>query len=382
MAHLLLLDWKFILPNTNPCLSKKLEKYTKSKDERDNLLVLKISSEGYWKFMKSDDKWVYFNDINFCKYIEDGDCVYYHKDRCLLNENQTNKFISNLEEFQTCLKEQFNPMPFLTICIDIRNDNFMKNLQRCLNHNFCHPRLRNDRLYLTWDDKSNCISSENIHNYIDHLLVQKNINRCNLIGRFDKNTQEYLKCIIEKHDNEVSGIFHISNIEKKSGSYIYTFSIQGKFAGKDQDVNVPYSRYNFHSHPKKAYENNNVKYGWPSSTDFLGVYNLGQRTMFHCVSSVEGVYIIFMNNYWFETEDRIPDDFILYSFNIDKNTDDINNFIKNVNSITYNGHGIFNVSFLPWSKIQNNFHITYGKLGQSCLMSDLAYLQYKSDDEN
>ena len=71
---------------------------------------------------------------------------------------------------------------------------------------------------------------------------------------------------------------------------------------------LPPGMYNFHSHPREAYETANVKFGWPSAQDYVGFLMafLEDGTVMHLVTTIEGMYIMSMSEYCLENKGNLP----------------------------------------------------------------------------
>jgi len=127
-----------------------------------------------------------------------------------------------------------------------------------------------------------------------NILKQKDI------FKIDKHTVTQLKkypfskCTLNKNKSctqkEIAGSLSLikNNLKLDKSSIIY---------GNEEGVPIVKSFYNFHSHPKEAYEKYNVKYAIPSSQDYIGyihsVYK--HNTRCHFIAAIEGVYIISMS---------------------------------------------------------------------------------------
>ena len=99
---------------------------------------------------------------------------------------------------------------------------------------------------------------------------------------------------------EVSSSFFLDNPkEDKDGQIIWEIvrDIKGnKNIGQEESVWIDEARYNFHTHPREAYLSHKVKVGYPSAQDYITFVKMAvydkNKTIFHCVITVEGIYTI------------------------------------------------------------------------------------------
>ena len=77
--------------------------------------------------------------------------------------------------------------------------------------------------------------------------------------------------------------------------------------GKEMGVSIAPGMYNFHSHPKGAYETAKVEFGWPSAQDYVGFLMafLEDDTILHLVTTLEGLYIMSMSEYCLENKTKL-----------------------------------------------------------------------------
>ena len=155
----------------------------------------------------------------------------------------------------------------------------------------------------------------------------------------------FSKCTLNKNKSctqkEIAGSLSLiqNKLKLDKSSIIY---------GDEEGVPIVKSFYNFHSHPKEAYEKYNVKYAIPSSQDYIGyihsVYK--HNTRCHFIAAIEGVYIISMSksfcnmriiNTLFETQKSTKHliNFIKKKYNENNLENDWLAYIKQVNSILY-----------------------------------------------
>jgi len=203
-------------------------------------------------------------------------------------------------------------------------------------------------------------------------LIKKNYSIINL--SFSKNCIDFFKLIpldiISK--KEIAGSLHV--IYTKNNISFLDIKKETLIIGNETGVDIVQGLYNFHSHPKAAYETNNITLAWPSSQDYIGflLAAIEDNTICHFVISLEGIYIISLEQYWFDylqnnQKNKINqiDDigaFILDKYNVkilDLNNHTPISYLNYVNKITYFNKYIFQVQFLYWKNVTNNFYIKY-----------------------
>ena len=211
---------------------------------------------------------------------------------------------------------------------------------------------------------------------------------CKIRIKFNKETIDFLKnlCYTGMYiknnkfvQNEMAGSL-ILNINDQ-GYYDIVVKKEHIITGKEEEVYVVKSRYNFHTHPENAYIKNKVSDGHPSGQDYLGYLQAIKQygTVFHCVVAIEGMYIISLKEYWC-FQDRIysiPENTIEDIFNIEHDSMSHILYMKTVNKLSYKKNPLFNVYFLEWDKYDTIFSIYSSKEENNCLISDENYNLHK-----
>lgn len=290
---------------------------------------------------------------------------------CKINDKSTEKISEILE----CLKSKFKN--FSIMCyLDIHKDDFKDKLNMFTTNRFTEPIIIQDKMCLVHCEK-NC-DIDYIKEKVEYALTQyfNNSKSCELECRFSEQCLNYLKQICYTHNNEVGGEMYISKIE--NGICIIDVLFKNTILGSEDAVQIPKLRINYHSHPKKAYKTYGVKYGWPSATDFMGFFELRNNTIFHCVTSLEGIYIMYFNDFWNDKLNTIPDTFIK-KYDFDKHTDDYGPdiVVKKMNRVKYKNHPVINVKLLKWEENNPDFKISFKKCQNSCSISQQMFINYK-----
>jgi hypothetical protein len=148
--------------------------------------------------------------------------------------------------------------------------------------------------------------------------------------------------------------------------------------GEEENVDAVWSRYNFHTHPKKAYENQGVVRGWPSSQDFVGFLLLDNETIFHTVVTLEGIYVISLSPDWKGKLKDINKKYILKHYDINhKRLITFDKYIEEINSKKYKGGQLFVVKYLSWEKTGDIFPIYFAKTKDKCIVTEETFKMYK-----
>ena len=149
--------------------------------------------------------------------------------------------------------------------------------------------------------------------------------------------------------------------------------------GDEEEVDAVWSRYNFHTHPKKAYENHGVVRGWPSSQDFVGFLELDNETIFHTVVTLEGIYIISLSSEWKGKLKDINKKYISKHYDIDHESQiTFDQYIDKINAKKYKGSQLFDVIFLTWKKASETFPVYFAKTKDKCLATEEVFKMYKN----
>ena len=236
--------------------------------------------------------------------------------------------------------------------------------------------------------RKNKSANDNVRSRLNHSSIKNKIKyldiedknhslKCTLYAKFTPETVEYLKKINRPTDSdkELSGSLVVSKVinTDSDGKIVFELSSNPNsvISGLEEEVDAVWSRYNFHTHPKKAYENHGVKNGWPSSQDFVGFLDLKNHTIFHTVVTLEGVYIISLSKDCDENINKINRKYILKHYNIN-HLDNITpkQYINKVNAKKYKGKKLFDVIYMNWNNATQIFPVFFEKTKGSCLVTD------------
>jgi len=373
--------------------NKKLEKcknFPKGSFKYQRGVLFIIPKEILKKLEQSDDKIGYCNSKEFIKNVKEYYYIFYGKEELCYVEicDESN----NIETAINSLDKEFDN---IVISIPIKERNFKKCTHTLLKNSYIHPHISNispfgepikHSVLLTKKDQTN-YKFDQLVQELEYLLQQYKNDTCNLYARFDNEAIKFLKGASYKGfsknkdgkvtQKEIGGILRVKRIEDN----VVVIGADEKSAslGEEESVNVSMSRYNFHSHPKEAYVRHSVKKAWPSIVDYNGFMKLGKNTIFHCVATIEGIYILSFTSHWVDKLKSIPHSFINKNFDISHSFNYTPyEYVRKVNSIKYKGKPIFIVKFLPWENADSIFSISFGKDGLNCFYKEESLDNYNS----
>ena len=245
------------------------------------------------------------------------------------------------------------------------------------------------------------------------------INTCECLSTFPITTVNYLESLVYDNKFEVSGELNLvkshdtifnkynkrCNCIKKIFYNVYNITTSNVSDGNSDNAKMVESRFNFHVHPESAYKMFNCELGWPSKDDYITFLQtfLKYDTAFHCVISVEGIYVISVNANMVSTIYGLKDGDSrdLFDKNVDKyiNIDKTGytsskgyemNGINIVDGHTYElainnfefpdtddvlselrNQKLFKLCFLSWNDLKNpdldiGFCVTFPKVNNTC----------------
>lgn len=237
-------------------------------------------------------------------------------------------------------------------------------------------------------DKVDLVSSKNILEYIES---QRPGEQCVVYAKFTPDAISYLHRLNKPavtiknkkiHEKELSGALQVSKVSNVNGKIVFELSGNPETvqSGVEEEVDAVWSRYNFHTHPKKAYVNHGVKNGWPSSQDYLGFIQLKNHTIFHTVVTLEGIYVISFNSEWNGKINKIDHKYVLKHYDVDhKENLTYEQYVDLINNKKYKGgNPLFVVKYIPWDgNTSEIFPVFYFKTGNNCLATDDSFDYHK-----
>jgi hypothetical protein len=263
-----------------------------------------------------------------------------------------------------------------------------KSLKSLADAGFRNPCLGDGHLTLS---RPNALVDGNAMPDIEYTLSQLPEGKCGVVARLSKDAVRHLKqfCSIGSTLNkngtisqkEMAGRLVVRNV---TPDLVHVMDIDHKsmLSGDEEGVSVAPGLYNFHSHPKEAYVRNEVKFGWPSCQDYIGFVaaHIQNGTIFHLVTSLEGVYIISISkdsvgdaSKWGDKLEKfIEDNFDIRS----RNDATIAWYIGKVNAMRFpsseGGRDVqfFSVTHFPWESARTKFGAAFAKQGGNCFANE------------
>ncbi len=180
---------------------------------------------------------------------------------------------------------------------------------------------------------------------------------------------------------EMAGALTLTKIGNKK--YVITLDGNRRLTGKEEEVRVARSRFNYHSHPREAYVRHGVDIGWPSGSDFEAFIAAFKDygTQFHCVATLEGLYVLTITPFWLKNSRDINVKSVKKTYEVKypaKNENPKNypntgrEFVVFVNKIKYkNIRPLFKVLFINWKETERGkaFSFYFLPKQRSCLIS-------------
>jgi hypothetical protein len=181
---------------------------------------------------------------------------------------------------------------------------------------------------------------------------------------------------------EIAGNLICERVDKDLVHHL-TVDYDSLLTGNEMGVSIVTGMYNFHSHPREAYDRANMKVGWPSSQDYLGFFMafLEDGTIIHLVTSLEGIYVLSMSEYSLENKTKFSKKiktFILdnYNFCEVKNKTPVQ-YTRDINSILYKGNHLFVLQYLPWHMASQRIDVMYKSNQSNCFTNDKTFDNYQ-----
>lgn len=295
---------------------------------------------------------------------------------------------------------------YLTIGVSITDSELTNCVREFIKNGFCNPYIcRSNTVGHVYKDYGICFFRANT--LLDN---QTNIDEVNddisyVINEYKKNKVQNCKMSVVLSDKVIPFLKQICHTgstfnndgsisQKEAAGSLVVSSIDSELvhqmdvdrntivSGEEEGVSVSRGLYNFHSHPREAYERNNVKYGWPSAQDYYGFLSsfLNNNTIFHIVVTIEGVYILSITNEWIRRGSKLKNmkDFIFDNYSFKGSEKTIPWYIHHVNSIVYKKDPIFNVIYLPWANADTEFTVSFLKDGDNCFAREETLNKYNT----
>ena len=180
---------------------------------------------------------------------------------------------------------------------------------------------------------------------------------------------------------EVAGSLWCTRTDKH-GVQILEIDQDSLIFGQEEGVVIVPGLYNFHSHPRTAYDTHKVKVGWPSAQDYVGflLAHLEDETILHLVVSIEGIYVLSINRYWLLNKNRLRKNmrtFILENYNLCGRKGTPYQYVRIINQTKYKDESpLFLVMYVPWKNARDTITINYKKSEQNCFVDEKTMKYY------
>lgn len=356
-------------------------------------LVVEVPSKEYQKISslpKGEKRVDYLFSNNFENSILFHSFCFYNKKKglCLIEFESK----SNLEKLLFSLRQTMADALIIWIKVNIQNSNFDSIVKQLCQVGFKHPYIKNNQLIMYKKNKESDNQASNfVLNKIQNLL-QNEADSCHLYARLTNDAIEYLSTTSEKgftknkdgssSQKEMTGELILKNAVNEKDKIIYEIDVNhgSVVSGEEELVDVNRTRYNFHSHPREAYVRHSVHKAWPSIVDFIGFFSLGSDTIFHCVATIEGVYIMSFGKYWHTKLKEISKSFIEknYDFDHKENMTPLQ-YVEKVNNIKYKNYPIFKLWFFKWNEASTPFKIDYSPIEGVCFVNQESFEFHKKN---
>ena len=120
---------------------------------------------------------------------------------------------------------------------------------------------------------------------------------CKIEGTILPKTARYLKTLVYNDTyNEITGklVKRQTKLRGRGNITILEVDRSHQVKGEGDEVDSIDTKFNFHTHPRKAYKIYNCELGWPSDDDYTTILRsyVNGKMLFHIISTLEGLYIV------------------------------------------------------------------------------------------
>lgn len=354
-------------------------------------LILVIGDKFYnilLKIQKGEKRVNYINSDNFIDNVIDNYYIMYDEKRniCILDKDcdqHLSQLITNVLPLSSTIF--YN--------IQLNEKDLLPKAKKIISEGFYNPYISiKDKSIVFIKENKDLKRKDNTVKDVLYILSQYKSggDHCYLHAKLSPKSVNFLKSASKigitrnangkKSQKELTGELVVKDIINNNDRFVFIIDVNKDSIehGEEENVDVSSTRYNFHSHPKEAYIRHSVNKAWPSVTDYLGYYKLGNNTIFHCVATLEGIYIISFSSYWCSNLEKVSKKFIDKNFDIDhKQNIDPDAYVKKINSIMFEGYPIFELKFLSWSDAGREFKVSFAKTGGGCISSERVMQTYR-----
>ena len=372
-------------------------------------LILVVRKDVYTileKLPYGKDRVEYLNNQNFVDAILSYMYIVYAKKKnlCEITElkmfGNSDKFQQYLEEILRCLTYYIPNNVYLFIDFPSNGNELSSKMKPYIDLGFKNPCVKNvshcsifdnetcrkdcsDRIFIfkknnISEDSNFEINEESIKIFLSQYKNDKKY--CVFKGIFSHKAMRYLREISQVgstvnenetiSQKEIGGLLKVSSIS--GGVHVMDVDRRTITHGEEEGVEIYSGLYSFHSHPREAYQRYRAIFGYPSGQDFVGFLFsvLNNNTIFHAVITMEGIYVLSLNEFWTKNMDKI-EKFVLKEYmNMTKKKEilyhSVEEYLSKINSIKYDmKEPLFLVQFIGWEEV-NEFEVFYSKIGSNC----------------
>lgn len=374
----LLIDYNHIISSKKH--DRLLQKISKPKEAKTTGLILVIRKEAMKTLAglpKGEKRVEFLNSPSFINSIS-FHCYIYCDEVCVLEVS--GKMEPYLSEILQELNVDFLQEKEIVVKIPLNLQRVLSSVSVLLKNDFSNPAIKTDVLYLSRRMPFSPVNFNTEYNRIHDMIEQYRNSHsfCAIRIAMSPNAVNFLQKTTKKGftmngdgtktQKELTGELTVKEVIKSNGfTYVVDIMPDSVRSGSEEEVDVDATRYNFHSHPVSAYTRHNVENAWPSMTDYLGYLKLGERTIIHCVATIEGLYVLSFSKYWCDKTQEVDTSFVEKHYDIDHNLSlSPVEYVKKINRIHYDGHPIFVVHFFPWNKATQTFSVYFAKMDKVC----------------
>ena len=383
----LIIDFDKIIKRNN--LDLLIEKITPIPEidlNLDVIIIIPKEITQIFKGLSTKKQNEYLNSSSFVQSIVNYTYGVFDKNKKIYEIINSNGLF--LPQILNTLLNNFSDNVLIWTNINLNNTNLRADISHYVNVGFVAPYicsisplgsvLRGYNLGLLKENNSTTQpNSTNDIMYVLEEFLTKERDNCEVNLQFSTASINFLQKLTDKGETvnadktvtqkEIAGGMNVSNILENL-THVLDVNKKSIIIGEEEGVNVVKSLYNFHSHPREAYEKYNVKLAWPSAQDYIGflLSSFEDDAICHMIIAIEGIYIMSLNNHWINKKEYLDNDagnFILQTYNFCyKDGQTVGWYIKTVNSISYKGFPIFDVKFLSWAESNTPFRVNFAKL--------------------
>jgi hypothetical protein len=343
---------------------KDLVKLLAIETGKNNMLFIVVDETLFRELEKSSDKKTFTSSLKFREGVKYNLCSIYDSKTGIIKMEKCDA--RYLKLFNASVKKFFKDT--VKIMAHYKED--------IIEEGFSNPSIcgKDGEVCLIRDPKSPKQKKDTVKLDYAFIVSHRAKKFCEIVLKIKQESIEYLQHINRTSKSaEIFGKFDISSVNQDGAEIVYTLSIDkdSLTKGKDDEIDATPSLYNFHSHPEDAYKKYKVNYGPPSTQDYKSIYILATEynTIVHFVSSIEGLYIIYLNPDNKASSTQRENIIEKMRFEDADSVLELQKYIEEINS-----YGLFNVRLISWksNELTRGIRISFSKSGNygNCKIRD------------